>query len=108
MALVFLIIPVYILLHLINDYLNKKGRKKIPENIIFPIGLFIVMCIVAYELSFSFLSVVILFFFGYLVGGLTQDFLSTDELNQILNDPTISDHDKIKRIRNKKIYTKTY
>lgn len=77
MAFVLLILaPLLFLIFFINDYRKKKDKKSTPENYAIPIGLFIVMWYTAYELKIDFLEVIIIFFYGAIIGSLFEHFAS--------------------------------
>lgn len=78
MALVFIALPIFILIFLINWYLHKKGKKHLPEMLALPVGLFFIMCYIAYELKIGFLAVIIISFFGIIIGSLTEYILAEE------------------------------
>jgi len=83
MALVFIALPIFILIFLINWYLQKKGKKHLPEMFALPAGLFLIMCYLAYELKIGFLEVIIIFFFGVIIGSLTEHILIEEKRKKI-------------------------
>lgn len=78
MALVIIALPIFFLIFLINWYLQKRDKKHIPEMLALPAGLFLIMCYLAYELKIGFLTVIIIFFFGYVIGVLTEYILEKE------------------------------
>lgn len=78
MALVFIALPIFIFIFLINWYLDKKGKKHLPEMLALPAGLFLIMCYLAYELEIDFLAVIIISFFGIAIGSLTEHILAEE------------------------------
>ena len=78
MALVFVALPILILIFLINLCLQKRGKKHLPEMLALPVGLFFIMCYIAYELKIGFLAVFIIFFFGMIIGSLTEHILAQE------------------------------
>lgn len=52
--------------------MQKRGKKHLPEMLTLPLGLFFIMCYIAYELKIGFLAVFIIFFFGLTIGSLTE------------------------------------
>jgi hypothetical protein len=57
----------------INPILKFFGKKAIHINYSIPFGLFLAMCFIAYELKFPFLSTVIIFGFGLMVGAIIEN-----------------------------------
>lgn len=72
MVLVFIISLLFLLIAGLNQFLKKTGNKTLSERFIIPAALFVVMCIVAYELKLDFLPTFIIFFFGLSIGTLIQ------------------------------------
>jgi hypothetical protein len=83
MALALISLPIFLLIFLVNWYLDKRGKKHLPEMIALPAGLFFIMCYIAYELKIGFLAVFIIFFFGYIIGGLTEHILTEERGKKI-------------------------
>jgi hypothetical protein len=79
MALAFIALPIFIFIFLINWYLQKRGKKHLPEMLALPVGLFFIMCYIAYELKIGFLEVVIISFFGIIIGSLTEYILAQEK-----------------------------
>ncbi len=65
MALIIIILLVILIL---NSRREKDELKPIPEMLAFPIGLFIIMCIVLIEIKADILQAIIVFIFGALIG----------------------------------------
>ena len=74
MGFLIILVPVLIVIFSLNIHLKKKDKKSIPEKFAIPVSLFIIMCYIAYELKMSFLTVVIIFFFGLLIGSLIESY----------------------------------
>ncbi|MDP2655981.1 MAG: hypothetical protein Q8P11_00220 [bacterium] len=72
MGIVILLTPALLSIFIINAYLKRKGKKPIPENLTLPIMLFGIMWFIAYELSASFLLVLIFSGFGMMIGALLE------------------------------------
>ena len=57
----------------INPILKRFGKRKIDDEYAIPGGLFLIMCYLAYELEIPFLPVLIVFFFGLIIGALVEN-----------------------------------
>jgi 3-deoxy-D-manno-octulosonic-acid transferase len=73
--LIFIFAPIFFLILFLNDYRKKKDKKEISDHLALPIGLFVVMCIVAYKMNMAFAETSIILFFGYTIGELTATIL---------------------------------
>lgn len=78
MALVIIALPIFFLIFFLNWHLKRRGKKHMPEMLALPMGLFIIMCIIAYEIKAGFLEVIVIFFFGYFIGSLTEHTLTKE------------------------------
>ncbi len=68
MGILLIIVPVFLIIYFLNERRKKKGLSLVSEGYIVPTALFIVMCIVVYQLHVDLLQAVIIFGFGLLTG----------------------------------------
>ncbi len=68
MASLLFIVPILLVIYVLNSRREKDGRKQIPEELAFPIGLFIIMCVILFEIHADIPQAIIVFIFGAVIG----------------------------------------